>query len=164
MQLQEIVTLILGTVGTVLGLVNTYVQLNTRRVRLKVIPSSALVVAAGALTNVNDHIAGGGLAIEVVNLSAFAVTVTEVGYTAPNRSRVVIREPLMGDAKPLPRRLEPRESFTAYVVDLTYIPSNIGRAYARTACGETRFGNSAALKAFRHNFSQAVTRENSDRV
>ena len=119
--------------------------------RLKVIPSSALVAPTGALTNVNDHIAGGALAIEVVNLSAFPVTVTEIGYMLSNRRRVVIRKPLMGDTKPLPRRLEPREGFTAYVVDFTGVPSDIERAYARTACGETRFGDSKALQAFRRS-------------
>ncbi|HVN21844.1 MAG TPA: hypothetical protein VMU05_23865, partial [Dongiaceae bacterium] len=160
----EVVTLILATVGTVLGLVITYVQLNTRRVRLKVIPSSALVAPAGALTNVNDHFPGGTLAIEVVNLSAFPVTVAEVGYTLPARHRAVIRKPLMADGKPFPRRLEPRESCTAYVTDLSSVPKNIQQAYARTACDETRFGNSRALKAFRSNFSQPVDGDESDPI
>jgi hypothetical protein len=147
LDLKDIITLSVGSLGALLGIINTKVLLNTRRVRLKVIPSSVIVGPRAAWSSVNEVMNGGALAIEVVNLSAFPVTVTEVGLKLPGGHRALICQPPTADSKPMPRRLEPRESFTAYKLDLSDLRKKIGRAYATTACNETRFGTSKALRA-----------------
>ncbi|WP_112662188.1 hypothetical protein [Microvirga flavescens] len=92
-------------------------------------------------------------AIEVLNSSNFALTVDEVGFTLNGNTikkgeRAAITKPIIIDGKPWPRRLEARESVSLYF----YLPDPsdpIGWAYARTACGEVRYGDSPALKQLR---------------
>jgi hypothetical protein len=98
----------------------------------------------GILTASTQHIHGGAVCIEVVNLSSFPVTIAEVGYTLPSKRRVTIVNPILFDSKGWPRRLEPREAVTAYV-DVSVLPPEIRKAFARTDCGVTRFGSTAAL-------------------
>ena len=98
----------------------------------------------------------GAICIEVVNLSAFAVTVTEVGFaprftrgTLPRRYSVL--QPAFLDHKPWPRRLEPREAVTAYIDPDSAIDGrrDYHKAYARTSCGEIVYGRSPALDQIR---------------
>ena len=142
--MEHFVTVILATIGTVLGCINTFVLLNNRRVRLRVVPKSATPGDGGILTDSTRHIEGGTVCIEVVNLSSFPVTISDVGYTLPSKRRASFCSPILLDSKPWPRRLEPREAVTAYA-NISVVPSNIGKAYAKTDCGVTRFGTSPAL-------------------
>lgn len=142
--MKDFVTIILATIGTVLGCVNTVDLLNRRRVRLRVVPKSAVPHHGGALTASTKHLPGGEVCIEVINLSSFPVTIDEVGFTLPGRTRLAVIEPILPDSGGWPRRLEPREAVTVYA-DTTTLSPNIGKAYARTACGVTRFGKSPAL-------------------
>ena len=141
---EPFITIILATVGTVLGCVNTFVLLNNRRVRLRVVPKSATLVGGGVLTHSKEHMPGATVCIEVVNLNSFPVTICDVGYTLPSKRRASFFSPILFDSKPWPRRLEPREAVTAYA-DISVVPSNIGKDYAKTDCGVTRFGTSPAL-------------------
>jgi hypothetical protein len=150
---EHFVTVILATIGTVLGCINTCDLLNKRRVRLRVVPRSAIPDQGGVWTNSTQHIPGGAVCIEVTNLSSFPVTIDEVGYTLPSRRRATIIKPILLDSKGWPRRLEPRDSVTVYG-DVADIPRNIGKAFARTACGVTRFGNSPALDDLKHHWRQ----------
>jgi hypothetical protein len=91
--------------------------------------------------------------IEVLNLSNFALTVTEVGFTLNGSSikrgeRAAIPMPVVIDGEPWPRRLEARESVSLYF-ERPDSSEPIGKAYARTACGEVRYGDSPALKQLR---------------
>lgn len=52
------------------------------------------------------------VAIEILNLSAFPVTVSQVGLTNPLGKLIVI--PILLDGEPFPRRLEPRAKFSVY--------------------------------------------------
>jgi len=140
----HLVTIVLATVGAVLGCVDTYVLLQGRRVRLRVVPKSAVRDTGGVWSNSMRHMPGGAPCIEVVNLSAFPVTICEVGYELPSPMRATIIEPTLLDSKRWPRRLEPREAVTVYG-DSAALPPNIGRAFARTDCGVIRFGGSPAL-------------------
>jgi hypothetical protein len=89
--------------------------------------------------------------IQVTNLSAFPVTIEEVGYTLPAPDHATIVKPILHDGKGWPRKLEPRESVIVYA-NIEEVPHNIGRAFARTACGVKRFGNSAALDDLKSNW------------
>lgn len=137
--LKEFLTISAAAVGAVLGIMNTWNAISNKRLRLIVRPSRSISVPYGTL----------GLAIEVINMSAFPVTVSEVGLTKGsnkigNNGRYAIINPMIIDDKPWPRRLESRESVTVYSQD--QLGPDAGRAYVTTACGETRYGDSPALR------------------
>lgn len=99
------ITLSIAVLGAVLGLVNTWHGLNNARVKLKVRPAHAIPVG-GANPSLTFR-------IEVTNLSAFAVTVFDVGvfYRGTDQRGSVI-QPVLIDGGRWPRRLEPRSSTT----------------------------------------------------
>lgn len=138
------VTLAIAMLGAALGIINTWIAVSNRRVRLKVRPM--WTVGAGP---------NAGFSIEVTNLSTFPLTITEVGFLygrgkslAP--ARMVITQPMVVDGKGWPRRLEAREEVSVYF-DLGSIPTGepFRRAYTKTACGEVATGDSPALKQLR---------------
>ncbi len=106
---KDIVTIAMAGVGAVLGIINTLHQLNLNRVKLRVVPKSAVAYGGGMLHSRDEHLRGGGPCIEIINLSAFPVTISEVGYTlAGTNLRAGMFNPVLLDGKPWPRRLEPR--------------------------------------------------------
>ncbi|MGH8625237.1 MAG: hypothetical protein ACREYC_08205 [Gammaproteobacteria bacterium] len=139
----------LGLLGTVLGVINLWRTFDRDRVKLRVTPKVAYPVNMG-----DDR---PRLCVEVVNLSTFPVTVSDVGFTVWfSRSRMAIIDPILLDRKPWPRRLEPREAFTVYCSpSLAGEPGlqRVRRAYAKTDCGETRYGRS---KGLRHYIGEAA--------
>jgi len=68
---KDYLTIAAALLGAVLGVMNTWNAIDQRRVRLRVRPSHAITVPDGALK----------FCVEVLNLSAFAVTITEVGFS-----------------------------------------------------------------------------------
>jgi hypothetical protein len=83
------------------------------------------------------------LSIEVVNLSPFALTIAQIGIERRGLPREAsLINPLMVDGHSLPRRMEARSSFTAYVPvsgsagDL--IEDSV-RAYAKTDAGNRAY-------------------------
>jgi hypothetical protein len=143
--LKEMVTLGAALVGAVLGVMNTWNAISQNRMRLRVRPAFATAFPGGEEC----------FCIEVVNLSAFAVTIIELGFTRRWRSlrktRTGVIQPLVPDGKPWPRRLGSRESVTAYFDHTQIIArgNRIGIAYARTACGKVAFGMSPAARQLR---------------
>lgn len=140
--LKDFLTTGAASVGAVLGIMNTWNAISQKRLKLRVTPCHALTVPHGEW----------GFSIEVLNLSTFPVTIIEVGLTtdsliANKGDRLPIMNPIIVDNKPWPRRLEPRESVSLYAEIPRY--KNMGQAYARTACGEFRYGDSPALKQIR---------------
>lgn len=140
--LKDSITMGVALLGAVLGIMNTWRSMSANKVRLRVKPAYAVNALHGEIA----------FSIEVVNLSAFPVTVSEVGITiggnTTKNGRVPVLEPTMLDGGNWPRRLETRTSVSCYF-DPSIFPgssNNLGRAYARTSCGETRYGNSPALK------------------
>src|ERR1700682_709418 len=95
-ELKDVITIGAASVGAVLGVMNTWNAMNQRRVRLRVTP-------VFLTTTEGDPV---GYAIEVVNLSAFPVTVAEVGFSASGNRRVPVQAPQFSDNKMLPRRIE----------------------------------------------------------
>jgi hypothetical protein len=136
----EAITLAIAILGAVLGLINTWHALDRSRVKLKVLPAHAIPVG-GADPRLK-------FCIGVTNLSAFPVTIKEVGVLYKGTdSRGVFVEPFLLDRGDWPRRLEPRSSVTVYgqTPDSTS-DRRIRCAYATTECGHTKKGNSPALR------------------
>jgi len=134
------ITLSIAVLGAVLGIINTWHALDRSRVKLKVRPAHAIPVG-GADPELTFF-------IEVTNLSAFAVTVHDVGvfYHGTDRRGSFVR-PVLIDGGPWPRRLEPRSSVTVYGQRPESSPEmRIKCAYAKTECGVTKTGSSPALK------------------
>ncbi len=141
---KDIFTIGLATLGAVLGVMNTWNSISQRRVRVRVRPVHVFDERSGAA----------GFAIEIVNLSSFAVTIEEVGFLLKGEStkrKFVIANPIMVDGGPWPRRLQTRESITTAFNprDAIHARAKITKAYARTACGEYVYGSSPALADLR---------------
>ena len=131
----------LALLGAVLSVINTWKALDHDKVKLKVTPKHAIPVGG---------LEGSGIAfcIEVINRSAFPVTVTEIGFLLRGtKERAAIYQPVMMDNRTLPLLLESRGSFTGYMMNDAFEDSNKvpRRAYARTSCGVQRTGTSPAL-------------------
>ncbi len=141
MDIFESITFAIAVLGATLGVVNTWVGLSKEKVKLVVTPKHAIPVGGAP-----EHLT---FCIEVVNLSAFPVTVSEVGiYYSGTDKRSVIPNPVTSDGGPFPRRLEPRSGVSLYserprsVID----GNKMKCVFAKTDCGVVRKGNSPAFK------------------
>jgi hypothetical protein len=151
---KELTTIAAALLGAVLGIMNTWNALAQRRVRLRVRPANVRHVGGGIITMSAKSEIGAMFCIEVTNLSAFPVTIDEVGMTMGRTTRMIraaVPIPKIFDGKPWPRRLEPRESVSLYadIDSFEMRGPQIRRAYASTACGCVRYGNSPALRQLR---------------
>lgn len=136
----QAITLAIAVLGAVLGIINTWHNLDKMRVKLVVRPKHAIPLGAAdpRLT----------FCIEVTNLSSFSVTVSEVGvFYYGTSARGAIIHPVLPDGGKWPRRLEPRSSVTVYAQNPSADSANrIRCAYATTECGVTKRATSPALK------------------
>ena len=123
------ITLFIAVLGAILGIVNTWLAISRSRVLL------SLSFTSSAPQNARQ-MPPEYLNIEVVNLSAFPVTVREIGLLADNgRLRVPCgNESLLWDVL-VPRKLDSRESanFVYPIRHLNHSLSYDG-IYAATAC------------------------------
>jgi len=143
MDILAIVTFGIALLGAVLGVLNTWRNFDRDRVKLIIKPAHSILVGGA------EHLWPGiDFCIEVVNLSAFPVTVQEIGFENRdmNKRAVVVRS-LTVDGGSLPRRLETREAVSLYFrkpgADERHL---VKHAYAKTACGSKFTGTSPALK------------------
>ncbi|GLI53344.1 hypothetical protein [Thermodesulfovibrio yellowstonii] len=138
----EAITLSIAVLGAVLGLINTWYNIDKSRVKLKVRPANVYPIN---MPNIYKEI---NFCIEVTNLSSFPVTVSEVGFLySDTKARDVIINPIIIDGREWPRRLEPRSSVTCYIkLDKSIIRNKIKCAYAKTQCGVIKTGKSPSLK------------------
>lgn len=159
MALENAITLAIAVVGAVLGIINTWYQFLSDRVLLRVQPKAAILLPNGSLLRAKfDSIFEMSrdivLCIEVVNLSRFPVTVSEVGLVQnkiSDKERMTLTMPIVFDDGPWPRRLESRTSVTVYFHAKLAFEKGIvkaRKAYARTACGKAFYGKSPALKQY----------------
>lgn len=134
-----IIGAVCGLLGAVLGIINTWNYIRRNKIRLKIIPIHVILPGS---TNID-------FGIEVVNLSEFAVTITDVGFVLKNKDKATLAPvESLDHPKKLPIRLEPRTSykkcFSKSVIDTGGI--KIKSSYANTECGETITGTSGALE------------------
>lgn len=132
------VTLAIAVVGATLGVINTWNTLERQRVKLLVRPAYGIQAHSELL-----------VLVEVINLSSFAVTINEIGFSMSDSRKAISPEKLTS-GEYLPVRLESRASITASFPLSALPPSNtLGKAFAATSCGEIVFGDSPALRQIR---------------
>lgn len=133
----QAVTLAIATIGAVLGVLNTWRAFSSDRLVVKVRP---LLARNGAAVH---------LCVEVVNLSAFAVTITHMGFDMRGTDRHLQFVPLRIGGGELPVRLESRTAFTGYMAAGAHQSPGFERvinAYVQTACGHKITGRSKMLE------------------
>lgn len=139
---KDILTIALASVGAVLGVINTWNAINQHRVRLRVNPALAFAPDGAPLA----------LSIEIVNLSAFPITLTELGFKLSRAKKIPMLDAASLDGKSLPRRLEAREA-AVFLLNVQALSQARGlhltKAYVRTACGRVKTGSSPAFRDIR---------------
>ncbi len=161
-----------GISGTILGIINTWSQLSRNRVRLKVIPKLAYMVGGNNIIagvrrdKIQRQLTSKGApsrwCIEVVNLSAFAVTISDAGFGRHDATRYVLAAPETSVGKSWPTRLEPREQVTLYArVGERLNPAIVREAvaYAETDCGKVCYGTSPIFKDYIDDLSVVQNKE-----
>jgi hypothetical protein len=137
--MQGAITLAIAVLGAVLGVLNWWRNFNTDRVRLRVVP------IAFRFGEVGDVV----LAVQVVNLSTFAVTLDEIGFTLDRQTRTTERDHIqlfpcvLVEGGSLPKRLIPRAvatvNTTVTAENKAKLLAGTERLYAETACGVRGF-------------------------
>jgi hypothetical protein len=139
----QVATFAIALLGAVLGLINTWHNLDKKRLKLKVNPMHTIPVGG-----VDPSLTFG---ISIVNLSDFPVVVSDAGVLVKETGNsMCIVNPVFANGatgSDWPQRIESRASITVY----SQMPKppegkNYGLAYANTQCGEMVKGNSNALK------------------
>lgn len=149
---KDFITLGAALLGAALGIMNTWNAMSQRRVRVRVNPAFALTADGNPF----------GFSVEIVNLSTFPLTLAEIGFEIGGGRRASVQSPQFLDSKNLPRRIESRESvivlFTPQNFGVPLPEINLGRAYARTACGRIIFGDSPAGRKFAKMITEIAQR------
>jgi hypothetical protein len=145
--LKDIVTSLAAFVGMSLGIYNFWKERGKEKVKLRVIPKSVQQKGFNSLDNNPQDF----FAIEVVNISRFTVTITEVGFlVSGTKQRISCSSPILDTQEKFPKKLEPRESLTAYVDLQSMLSStnirNVYCAFAKTSCDHIETGKTKALK------------------
>lgn len=143
LQTTQAITLAIAILGAVLGLINTWKAYDRDRVKIRVVPAIAFGVGATPLGEQPT------LCMKIINLSAFAVTISEVGFLLDgSERRLVIGHPIIVDDGPFPRRLDARTAFTVYCAPGTEREAKFRRvraAFASTDLNEVFTGRSKML-------------------
>lgn len=87
--------------------------------------------------------------VEVVNLSSFPVTISEIGLNCHSGRRYVAIGFLTNGSQ-LPQRVEPRASLTAYFLAADVDINLVTTAFAKTSCGHVQEGDSPAWRQLRN--------------
>lgn len=133
---KDIITSAVAVVGAVLGVYNALVARRTRKLRIQVIPGWNTAQGYRAFS------------IEVINHSAFPVTIDQIGFLERwSRSTLPVSTPVTSDGGSWPRTLEPGRSVSVHC-DPACLPAGVrlGKAFAQTATGVRAKGDSAARK------------------
>lgn len=140
------ITLGIAIIGAVLGSYSLWHQIRQSRVKLRVTPEMAYPFNMG-----DDR---PRIGVEVVNDSAFPVTISDVGFTIEGTTgaRMLIVNPIMFDGGRFPRRLDARESFTVYFAPGTEDTANFQRAlraYATTTTGVIKHSSAKSVRGLK---------------
>ncbi len=154
----EPVTLGIAILGAVTGITGIglsiwamYRELDRDRVKLKVIPNIAIPVGDGYFPHT--------MTIEVTNLSAFPVSIAQVGVLFRDSEETgFCLETRTVDGGPVHRRMDPRTSMSVMFPAEFIRDRKFGRvrcALVTTACGERVEGTSGALEQMVREARQA---------
>jgi hypothetical protein len=138
MNLPEQITFGLACLGSFLGVLSFLRDWQRDRALVKVKPIFWL--AEGGRS---------GLGIEVVNVGALPVTITQVGFETHDDQVMVNLDMWFPQGERLPHRLEPRTALTVYWpagADQDHSLTAARRTMAKTACGLTFTGTSAGFE------------------
>ncbi len=139
MGILEGVSLVVGTTGAVLGVINTISNYQRDRLNIRVRPVWLIS------TVFPRHCLG----INIVNRGFQAVTISGAGFLYRDKSKLVIPDPMVMPSGSLPYRLEPRAGITVFSdkADVTEWDNfdRATQAFAVTACDTVFRGKSAAL-------------------
>ncbi len=136
----QMVKLSIAVLGAVLGIINTWYNLDKARVKLKVTLAHAIPVGG-----VDERLK---FCVQITNLSAFPLTISEAGvFFKGTDSKGSIVNPVFANGGDWPKKLEPRTSVSVYSqIPEAPVGHKIKCAYAITQCGEVCTGTSGALK------------------
>lgn len=175
----EVVTFGIALVGATLGILNFLIERSRTRVRLRVVPKLSYLMKRGfdgeetwLSSTVPDSrfqakIGAESLpfrwSIEVVNLSEFPVSISQVGFGSPrggpDGQRCFIVAPATSSGSNLPVRLESRQAETFHSMinqPLHGLAIANPIAWAQTECGVTSTGTSAMLKSQASKLARTV--------
>lgn len=147
----EWVTFTLGTTGAVLGIIATVRSLASTRVRLK-IKSYPLTIHEG-----NDEFVQYAC-VEIANTGSFPVTIKEVSFEKKGQFTISDFLKRCIDKKPLPRRLDSRDSIQVCFPNLETTQKQIDtsdRILVETACGTRRYGSLKEWRKIRERESSS---------
>jgi hypothetical protein len=158
-EIKNIIVPLAAMVGMALGIFNFFVERRKQTVMLKVTPKATSICGylpdgkeAIKYSTAHFNLRGtpDGLAIEVLNLSLFPITINEVGFHAPKREkRLAVPIPRLLDDGKWPRRLESREKVIVHVDLVSLLESEdlhlVKAVYATSDCGKYSKGESKAL-------------------
>lgn len=137
----QLATFGIACVGAVLGILNTWRNFRSEKVRLRVRPQHVII------PNDNRDFLG----IQVTNLGSPSIAITDVGIVLRGKKRATVATVLYsgfadGD---LPKTLATREA-SQFIVPNTALASlrleKPRKVYVKTACGEQFQGSSGAFK------------------
>jgi len=169
----ESITFGIALLGAALGILNTWRSFDRDRIKLRVTPKfympvgSKNIVSSATLPssksslyerNPNLHEQISELCIEVINLSTFPVTISEVGFRCRGtHDKFLLHDYFVLDGgSKLPRRLEPHTSVTLYAprseAGKTIYP-DLRCAYALSDSGVSFKGTSQALKTIAKRYA-----------
>jgi hypothetical protein len=140
-ELKDQLTFGVAVIGATLGVLNTWRGILKDRSKIRVTPQAWF-------TDDGES----GLCIEAINLSAFDLTITQVGLAVGRKKRLAFPFYSIGDKTPI--LVKPRARACFYVkpgcmhnLDLR----NVKGAVVITACGQLFRGDSRALKSLVRN-------------
>lgn len=136
-----------GVSGLILGVYNAVSATLSKRVKLLVTPQFSVFDDFYPKSTSMEIPRGSFVAVEVVNKSAFPVTISEVGLELLHRDRTSLVPAI---ETTLPRKLEARASVVIYTeLGADQIPITVERVYVTTQCKHTAYGGCPALTAFK---------------
>jgi hypothetical protein len=132
------VSMALGAAGTLVTVLTYQNTIKRQKVKLTVTPAPGKTYPQGDPC----------VCVEVVNLSAFPITITDIGLNRRDSSRYSYSflGVALTNGQRLPHRLESREAISA-VFPATVVDINMAtNAFATTSCGHRQEGDSPAWK------------------
>ena len=156
MTLTEAITFTIAVLGAVLGIINTWRNIDKDRIKIRVhlIWSFFHLPATGTQER---------FGIEITNLSSIPITVFKVGFLPVRvKDKQLVFLPECTDGKDFSRRMESRISLSVTMApgsENDPMFAHVTRAFVTTACGKRFTGTSPALKGLIEEHRQGKRRK-----